>query len=69
MSSQTQIGTQIPAATNERAKKYQAFVLLSQGRDITIKQAIDELINIGADSSLPQEFQHAQTQTQTKKKN
>lgn len=48
-----EIGIHIPKSLNARAKRYQALVLLKENRQITIKEAIAELIERGANDAMP----------------
>ena len=45
------VATSIPKSINDRARRYQAQVLIRDGRKITMKEAIAELIKIGADAA------------------
>lgn len=65
MSDEPQIGMQIPQHIYDQARRYQAYVLLTSGRQITIKDAAAELILKGVAASGMPKDQHAST---TKKK-
>jgi len=53
MSDEPQIGIHIPQSVNEQARRYQAYVLLTESRQITIKEAAAELIIKGAEQVMP----------------
>ena len=52
---QTQVGIRINKLYNDAAKRYQSYVLLKHGREITKDTAIEELIALGAKNALPTE--------------
>lgn len=47
------VAIKIRKPQNDAAKRYQSFVLLNGGREITVAEAIGELIAIGAVKTLP----------------
>jgi len=51
--SEPQVGIQIPKSLNEQAHRYQAYVLLTEGRKITVQEAAAELMSKGAAQAMP----------------
>lgn len=55
MSESTTISTKLHPITSDAANRYKAHVLLTENREITKEEAVNELIALGAKSALPRE--------------
>lgn len=53
---QTQIGIRINKSYNEAVKRYQSYVMATEGRQITKETAIEELIALGTKNALPRDM-------------
>lgn len=53
--SPTMISTKLFAAQSDAANKYKAHVLLTEDREISKEEAVNELLAIGAQSALPRD--------------
>lgn len=56
MSSNSTISTKLLFPQSDVANRYKAHILLTQGREITKEEAVNELIALGAEQVLPHEL-------------
>lgn len=50
------ISTKLQIPQSDAANRYKAYVLITQGREISKEEAVNELIAIGAKNTLPRDL-------------